>query len=264
MKLSGILILTLGAAAGWAQQVDANIVTPAPFAFAGTSAYQVITSPNNVVIMSGSTVKGRPFSATEENRSLQVLGNGARIENNSTAKRYRDAEGRTRLEDAQGRIIIVDPVAGFRATLDPKAKTATKSKASGGSAFGNPSINVRTTRPNNTGSELREFLGVQSVNGANARGERLTITIPKGEIGNDRELKVITERWLSEELGMLIKSTNSDPRYGDTTYELTNIKLTAPDPALFQIPADYAVTEAGGPRPIQARPAAKAKAGGQN
>lgn len=258
MKLTGILILMLGAGAARAQQVDANIVTPAPL-YAASSAYQVISNENRVVIVSGSTVKGRPFSATEENRSLQVLGNGTRIENNKTAKRFRDADGRTRLEDAEGKITIVDPVAGFRATLDPKTKIATKSRANGGSAFGNPSINVRSVRPGNTGSELREFLGVQSVNGASARGERLTITIPKGEIGNDRELKVVTERWNSEDLGMLIKSTNTDPRYGDTVYELTNIKLTAPDPSLFQIPADYTVRENGSRSVLRATPAPKAK-----
>ena len=38
---------------------------------------------------------------------------------------------------------------------------------------------------------------------------------------------------------MLVKSSNSDPRFGQTTYELSNINRTAPGATLFQIPADY-------------------------
>jgi hypothetical protein len=191
----------------------------------------------NVFFAVSGAVKGRPFSATEENRSLQVLGNGAKIENNTVRKLFRDAEGRTRAEDAQGIVTIVDPVAGFRATLDPKTKTARKTNQALGGAFAAPSI--RAARVGNTGSELKEKLGLQPVNGVSARGERVTVTIPKGDIGNDRELKVVTERWTSEELQMLIKSVNNDPRYGDTTYELKGISLAAPDAALFKIPADY-------------------------
>jgi hypothetical protein len=36
---------------------------------------------------------------------------------------------------------------------------------------------------------------------------------------------------------MLIKSVNKDPRFGETSYELTNIQQGAPDASLFKIPA---------------------------
>ena len=36
-----------------------------------------------------------------------------------------------------------------------------------------------------------------------------------------------------------MKSVNSDPRFGETTFELTEIREGAQDPALFQVPADY-------------------------
>jgi hypothetical protein len=36
---------------------------------------------------------------------------------------------------------------------------------------------------------------------------------------------------------MNVKTTNSDPRFGETTYQLTNIMQVAPDPILFQVPA---------------------------
>jgi hypothetical protein len=238
---------------------------PAPPAPPSLNAFQVFTGngQDRVVYLGSSraNVKGKPFSATEENRLLQVLGNGAKIESNTVAKLYRDAEGRTRTEDAQGKITIVDPVAGFRATLNSKTKTGTKANSTGGGAFANVQTRIETTRVGQTGSELKERMGLQPVNGVQARGERLTITIPKGDIGNDRELKVVTERWTSEDLQMLVKSVNSDPRYGETTYELKGISTAAPDPKLFEIPADYTVTSGGARgavavRPTQARPAA--------
>ena len=44
---------------------------------------------------------------------------------------------------------------------------------------------------------------------------------------------------------MLVKSVNTDPRFGTTTYQLTNIVQGEPASTLFQIPADYTLLEAG-------------------
>jgi hypothetical protein len=256
MKRTCIVFLTIGAIQLSAQSVDmARERERAEVLLDQLSSAQYQVRLNGVpatVTIGASTIKNHPFSATEENRTSQVLGNGAKIENKTTGKLFRDADGRTRTEDAQGNITIVDPVAGFRATLNPKTKLANKinQPAGGrGGAFGTvvaPAGVLRTARITSTGSELQENLGVQSVNGVPARGERVTVTIPKGDIGNDRELKVITERWVSEDLQMLVKSVNTDPRYGDTTYELTGISLSAPNLSLFQIPSDYTVTEPAG------------------
>jgi outer membrane protein assembly factor BamA len=51
----------------------------------------------------------------------------------------------------------------------------------------------------------------------------------------------MTERWFSPFLNLLVKSVSSDPRFGMTTYELTNISLALPDLSLFRVPADYKV-----------------------
>ena len=86
-----------------------------------------------------------------------------------------------------------------------------------------------------------EDLQPQVVNGIRAKGSRVTMTIPKGAFGNDRDVKVINERWYSDDLQVLLKSSNSDPRFGVTTYELTNIMRAAPDPSLFRVPTDYSL-----------------------
>jgi hypothetical protein len=77
------------------------------------------------------------------------------------------------------------------------------------------------------------------VNGILANGSLVTIAIPKGALGNDREIRVVNERWYSDDLKVLVKSIHTDPRYGVTAYDLTRVTQGPPNPALFQVPADY-------------------------
>ncbi len=57
-------------------------------------------------------VTGHPFSGVEERHSLQILGDGTRIETKSADKYYRDEQGRTRIEREDGTVLISDPVLG--------------------------------------------------------------------------------------------------------------------------------------------------------
>jgi hypothetical protein len=59
----------------------------------------------------------------------------------------------------------------------------------------------------------------------------------------------ISETWISHELNRAILTKSSDPRSGETTTRLTNISRAEPDPALFQVPADYQIDDAQGARP---------------
>ena len=88
-------------------------------------------------------------------------------------------------------------------------------------------------------------LGTQTVNGIAAQGVRTTSIIPAGTFGNDRDLKTVTERWVSEDLHVLVKSVYTDSRTGSTVYDLINISQTSPDPSLFQVPNGYTVQEGG-------------------
>jgi len=92
----------------------------------------------------------------------------------------------------------------------------------------------------------QEQLGTQAVEGVAAEGTRTTFTIAAGKIGNDRPIVTVNERWYSQELQAVVLSKNSDPRMGETTYRLTNIDRSEPDPSLFQVPADYTVEEGPG------------------
>jgi len=190
-------------------------------------------------------VRGKPFSATEERRSLQILQNGTRIENNQTNRLFRDSEGRTRVEEMNGTATIFDPATNRRVELNPTARTARSVNNYQLAVRGLGGLTVLNTPATAQGAttETTENLSAQMINGVPAQGVRTTMTIPRGQIGNDREIRVVTERWVSNDLQMLIKSSNSDPRFGDTSYQLTGIVEREPDASLFQIPAGY--TEIG-------------------
>lgn len=88
-----------------------------------------------------------------------------------------------------------------------------------------------------------EALGKQVIEGVEAEGTRTTITIPAGEIGNERAIEMVSERWYSPELQVVVMTKHSDPRMGETSYRLTNINRSEQPKSLFEVPADYTVKE---------------------
>jgi len=90
-------------------------------------------------------------------------------------------------------------------------------------------------------NEVKDQLGKQIIEGVEAEGTRTTVTIPAGEIGNERPIEIVSERWYSPELQLVVMTRHSDPRFGETTYKLTNINRTEPAKTLFEVPADYTI-----------------------
>src|SRR5215217_4887169 len=113
---------------------------------------------------------------------------------------------------------------------------------------GGPGTYVFKTAPG-ANSEVKQELGKQVIEGVEAEGTRTTITIPAGEIGNERPIEIVTERWYSPELQLVVMSRHSDPRSGETTYKLTNINRVEPAKSLFEVPSDYTVKEGPGVGP---------------
>ena len=195
-------------------------------------------------------VQGRPFSGTEVRRTTQTLADGTHVEHADTTRLYRDVQGRMRAETPD-RVFIYDPVAGFTADLFPSEKNYEKlplkegtqisfalagslAQVSRTTASEAPAKGQRTVRRPGT-----EDLGTQFIGGIQVKGSRVTSIIPAGTFGNDRDIRIVNERWYSDDLQVLVKSVNNDPRFGVSTYELTNVVQTPPDSALFQIPIDY-------------------------
>ncbi|HEY6331445.1 MAG TPA: hypothetical protein VI756_19115, partial [Blastocatellia bacterium] len=104
-----------------------------------------------------------------------------------------------------------------------------------------PGGGFATTMVMTNGQGSTESLGTQSFNGVQAEGTRTTWTIPVGAIGNDRPIQTVSERWYSSDLQIVVMSKRTDPRVGDTVYQLANINRAEPAASLFQVPSDYTI-----------------------
>lgn len=84
-------------------------------------------------------------------------------------------------------------------------------------------------------------LGTREFDGVKADGTLTTYTIPAGKVGNEKPLVITSERWFSPELHVVVFAKTTDPRAGETTYRLTNVKRAEPAAELFRVPAEYRV-----------------------
>ena len=235
----------------------------------------------------GKLVKGAPYQAEAANESVQMLPDGNRITNKTTSAVARDTDGRTRREqslpaigpwasqgDAAKMIFINDPVANIHYVLDERMKTARKMPTgermrmpvagavaaagavgvAGAAEQGNVVTFVQRNAVDAPKREPKvEQLGQKNIEGIVAEGTKLTMTIPAGEVGNERPLEVVTERWYSPELQTVVMSKHSDPRFGESTYKLTHISRTEPSRSLFEVPSDYQVMDMNSREPVEIR-----------
>ena len=211
----------------------------------------------------GKVITGAPYSAQASTQFTQTLADGTHIQRSSTATMARDSQGRTRTEQttssigplaasggtAKTTVLIHDPVASMSYVLDPNAHTVRQMAIP--ARAGQPRIGAGPAGARHSANTTTEDLGTQVIQGVNATGKRITRTIPAGAAGNDRTIQVVTETWTSPDLQVVVMSKTSDPRFGESVYQLTNITRTEPDPALFTVPAGYSVMQgrAGHGRP---------------
>jgi len=207
-------------------------------------------------------VTGAPYSAQASTQFTQTLADGTHIQRSSTASMARDSQGRTRTEQTMSSIgplsasgatprttvFIHDPVASMSYVLDPSAHTVRQmqiSQRAPQSQNGTASSRARPMAHSRLGANATtEDLGTQVIQGINATGTRVTRAIAAGSAGNDRAIQVVTETWYSPDLQMVVMSKTSDPRFGESVYQLTNITRAEPDPTLFTVPSGYTVMQA--------------------
>ena len=187
-------------------------------------------------------IKDAPFSADIEIENSRRLFNGTTLTKKSEGAIYRDSAGRIRREqtiddiggisigESQRLIFINDFVANVNYFIDINRKTVREKP-------------LNNNRPPHHEFEPKdgktESLGMKQLEGVNVEGTRTTYEIPVGEIGNDKPIYVITEKWYSPELQMIVMSKHTDPLAGEQIFRLTNIILGEPAAELFTIPKDY-------------------------
>jgi hypothetical protein len=204
-------------------------------------------------------VQGAPYTAQAVTQFTRTLADGNRIQRTTTASVARDSDGRTRTErtlEAIGplaasrshgggkTVFINDPVAGISYVLDPNSHTVRQRPiASRGPRKGQAPREMRMLARD--AAVKSEDLGTQTIQGVNVQGRRATRTIPAGQAGNQLPIDIVSETWYSPDLQAIVMSKTSDPRFGETLYQLTNINRAEPDHALFVTPPDYTVREGG-------------------
>jgi hypothetical protein len=126
---------------------------------------------------------------------------------------------------------------GLNASFDGPVNAIT---STGPGEAGGMALNVSVNAP---GDSKTDPLGTQTISGVQADGNRNTLTIPAGQMGNDTPLVITDERWYSQELQATVMSKHNDPRLGESLYQLTNIQKIEPPASMFQVPSDYPIEE---------------------
>jgi len=269
LVLSGVLVLSVAAVEAQRRGPDGPQSFGAPMELMGFEGMH-----------GGKVVKGAPFSATATSETTSTLQDGSVLHRTSQVSMYRDSQGRSRHEatftgfgpltasgGAKKMVMISDPVAGVHIMLDDQQKVAHKTALrthgeSGADAKSTPAfvgkMQERMQQEEAAGLLKKESLGTQTISGIVAEGTRTTHIIPAGQIGNEKAIQVVSERWYSADLQIDLKSTRTDPRFGTTTYTVTNVQRTEPAATLFTVPADYTVQTGGrgpgGRAPVAATP----------
>ena len=278
MKLALILALAAGCAVA---QGTPDVIFQAPVQ-AGAIAFGIAGGPPGTAVTGApysATITNESVQTLADGTHITQSSSGSSARD-SQGRTRQDTPlppiGGAIPKDAPHLVMIQDPVAGVAYTLNLTDKTAWKhAMPMGKPGMAATDITTRTVvvRPPDgqmaalppvapppgvnvmwqqkhlaehaAGDLTTEDLGTQMIEGVQATGTRTTETIPAGKIGNDRPISIVTEVWTSPELKTVVLSKRNDPRTGEQTFKLTNIRLGDPDASLFTVPSDFRINENG-------------------
>lgn len=217
-----------------------------------------------------SNIAGAPYTGIVITEHTEIRADGTQIALPPEEQTmYRDSAGRTRIEsDSRDcgatpcTVTIVDPLAGFRYQITPYGKVVqrypipvSRPPVLGPSSDMNGPVGVISNRPIMDGAvrgigmagnhfkNESQFLGTQMIEGVSAQGGRVVTILEAGAAGNDDEVAVTNENWVSPELRVLVLRKLLDPRYGSRISRLTHVNMAEPDPVLFAPPVDYTIKD---------------------
>jgi hypothetical protein len=87
--------------------------------------------------------------------------------------------------------------------------------------------------------DVHEDLGMQTFEGLQAKGTRITHTTPAGAIGNDQPLVRTMEMWRAQPSGLVVHEVIDDPQTGKRTRELVQFSNREPYSGSFLPPEGY-------------------------
>lgn len=203
-------------------------------------------------------VRDAPFSAEIVIENTRRLFDGSTVTKSSRGAVYRDREGRTRREQPleniggfsvvgennqpQTLVFINDFPGRTHYFLDLNRKIARRKPLPENRPF------LPETDPKNGKTES---LGTKTLEGVAVEGTRTTFEIPAGQIGNDKPIPVVTEKWFSPELQIVVYSRHVDPIAGEHIFRLVNIKKSEPSAELFAVPSNFRIENQPRPNSIK-------------
>lgn len=202
------------------------------------------------------SIQGAPFSADVIKQSSQPQEDGTVVVHETNGKMFRDSTGRTRSEvelestvagaQTLRYVTIVDPVEHINVLLDLQTKTATISAFAVSSATVGHAADLKLARAmeaqrgTNQPAVATENLGNYAMQGFSVTGSRRMVPA-EAKVGAEDARLATVESWFSPELQINLQSRTEDPKLGIQNTRLVNVVNSEPDPALFQIPADYTI-----------------------
>lgn len=193
----------------------------------------------------------KPYIIEFEQKREQTLADGTHIVQISHTKRYRDSQGRTRIDYVQNsetgdfphtNVMVYD--ANGRFAMSWMIGDHMESSYTTGTMPGNSDSAVaHQSIPSATQSHAQlqrttEQLGVQEVQGFPCAASRATVVYPVGMIGNDKPITNVTEHCVSGEFKLTLRDRTIDPR-GSISLTAISISRQEPDASVFQPPAGF-------------------------
>ncbi len=219
--------------------------------------------PGGPGMRSWKVVTGAPYWAAMSEQSTETLPNNAgTITRTVSGTVARDSSGRTYVQQTftggafgpqngpKTVIFLTDPVAGFSYTLYPDKNLAVQRPFHKPPADSGAQRN--RTRPNDPNVAVSKATSGIYQNLTDIETTTVTRTIPQNTIGNSVTLTSKSTVLYSPSLQIVVSSTRVDPRFGTSTYALTNITAGEP-PVSFSVPSGYTIQTAsshwrGGPQ----------------
>lgn len=216
-----------------------------------------------------------PFSAEAVTTVNLRFPDGRRLAQRTTARYFRDGNGRVRVEHLMEglpaarspaergiRLVIAsNPCEPHASAVDPVTRTAHRFFPSwlsamtiGASSYlpipldgGGQFLHIeRAVGVVDRGAIVPPGtlvddapLGMRRFSGLDVVGRRVTMTTATGQIGNDAPVVVRDEGWYSPDLHLVVAVDYSDSRYGTVRYRLTNLRREDQPSELFVLPEGY-------------------------
>jgi hypothetical protein len=141
------------------------------------------------------------------------------------------------------RIHLYDPQTSIATALDVKSHTFVQEVIEHPPSADTPRNFVQISAADKSASQndfmKEEDLGMSKIDGIPVRGVRTLQITPATTSKSGKEIVITDEYWYSADLHIYLMIKHNDPRSGTVTLTVGEITRAEPDPAWFQIPADY-------------------------